>query len=118
MSKKEKTSPEDCADADAVSTAADGLTRASASRARLKNTKLMRKAREIPVSRIRPDPEQHRKIFEQEPLEELAASIVEHGVLHPITVEYVESEDYYRLKTLSLYTTATMTTTDLDSTQS
>ena len=42
--------------------------------------------REIEVARIRPNPEQPRSQFGDEGLEELAASIGEHGVLQPILV--------------------------------
>ena len=40
----------------------------------------------IHVERIEPNPEQPRLVFEQEALDELAASIREHGVLQPILV--------------------------------
>ena len=42
--------------------------------------------RNIPVSQIEPNPEQPRLAFNQETLDELAASIREHGVLQPILV--------------------------------
>jgi ParB family transcriptional regulator, chromosome partitioning protein len=42
--------------------------------------------RQIPVDRIRPNPNQPRKTFDPQTLEELKASIVEHGVLVPILV--------------------------------
>jgi ParB family transcriptional regulator, chromosome partitioning protein len=42
--------------------------------------------REIPVSKIRPNPSQPRMTWHQETLKELAASIAEHGVLQPILV--------------------------------
>ena len=42
--------------------------------------------RQIPVSAIEPNPYQPRRSFDQEGLEELAASIKEKGVLQPITV--------------------------------
>lgn len=41
---------------------------------------------EIPVELIRPNPWQPRKIFKEENLNELAASIKEHGVLQPLVV--------------------------------
>ena len=41
---------------------------------------------EIPVDRITPNPFQPRKTFEREPLDELQASIAEHGVLVPVIV--------------------------------
>jgi ParB family chromosome partitioning protein len=42
--------------------------------------------RHIPVDRVRPNPHQPRKNFDPATLEELKASIVEHGVLVPILV--------------------------------
>ena len=41
---------------------------------------------ELPVDRIRPNPFQPREDFEPQALEELKQSIIEHGVLQPITV--------------------------------
>lgn len=40
----------------------------------------------LPLSRIIPDPDQPRRNFEEEALQELAASIKEHGVIQPIIV--------------------------------
>ena len=45
--------------------------------------------RVVPIDRIDPNPEQPRLAFNQETLEELAASIREHGVLQPILVRPV-----------------------------
>jgi ParB/RepB/Spo0J family partition protein len=42
--------------------------------------------RVVPIDRIDPNPQQPRLVFNQETLEELAASIREHGVLQPILV--------------------------------
>jgi ParB family chromosome partitioning protein len=42
--------------------------------------------RTVPVDRITPNPEQPRMVFDEETLQELAASIREHGVLQPILV--------------------------------
>ena len=42
--------------------------------------------RTIPVDRITPNPEQPRVMFDEDSLQELAASIREHGVLQPILV--------------------------------
>ena len=42
--------------------------------------------RTVPVDRITPNPEQPRMVFDEESLQELAASIREHGVLQPILV--------------------------------
>jgi ParB family chromosome partitioning protein len=51
--------------------------------------------RQIPVDRIRPNPHQPRKTFDPQALEELKASISEHGVLVPILVR--ERGDGYEL---------------------
>ena len=51
--------------------------------------------RQIPVDRIRPNPNQPRKMFDAASLEELQASIQEHGVLVPILVR--ELADGYEL---------------------
>jgi ParB family chromosome partitioning protein len=51
--------------------------------------------RDVEVSRIRPNPVQPRQHFEQAALEELAASIREHGVLQPLIVS--RSLDGYTL---------------------
>lgn len=40
----------------------------------------------LPIDKIAPDPDQPRRNFDQEGLEELASSIKEHGVLQPIVV--------------------------------
>lgn len=50
---------------------------------------------EIPVARIRPNPRQPRKRFDQERLTALTESIVEHGILQPILVS--EAVDGYQL---------------------
>ena len=42
--------------------------------------------RQVPVERIEPNPDQPRLMFEQSSLDELTASIREHGVLQPILV--------------------------------
>ncbi len=57
----------------------------------------LKNAREIPIEKIKPDPDQPRKEFNQQLLEELAASIKEHGVKQPISVEYIESDDYFKI---------------------
>jgi ParB family chromosome partitioning protein len=49
---------------------------------------------EIPIDRIRPNPRQPRQMMDQGQLEELAASIREHGVLQPILV--TETLDGYQ----------------------
>jgi len=44
---------------------------------------------EIPVEHIRPNPNQPRKDFDEEALDELAESIKTHGLIQPITVRYI-----------------------------
>jgi ParB family transcriptional regulator, chromosome partitioning protein len=48
----------------------------------------------VPVDHIEPNPEQPRMVFEQEALDELAASIREHGVLQPILVRPLGPNTY------------------------
>ena len=48
---------------------------------------LSRKIQYIPINHIAPNPDQPRKYFSQESLQELAASIRLHGVLQPLTVQ-------------------------------
>jgi ParB family chromosome partitioning protein len=50
---------------------------------------------EIPIDRIRPNPRQPRQVMDQGQLDELAASIRDHGVLQPILV--TETLDGYQL---------------------
>ncbi|RXK03519.1 ParB/RepB/Spo0J family partition protein [Halarcobacter bivalviorum] len=50
---------------------------------------------EIDVEKVKPNPNQPRKIFDQDKLKELADSIVEHGLLQPVTV--IEDENGYIL---------------------
>ena len=49
---------------------------------------------EIELSKIQPNPEQPRSVFEQESLEELAASIRSLGVIQPITLKETGAEQY------------------------
>ena len=48
----------------------------------------------VPLSRLRPDPDQPRKVFDESSLGELSRSLEEHGILQPLVV-YVEGELYY-----------------------
>ena len=48
----------------------------------------------VPIDHIEPNPEQPRLVFEQEALDELAASIREHGVLQPILVRPLGPNTY------------------------
>jgi len=52
--------------------------------------------RHVPIDRIVPNPENPRLLFEESALEELAASIREHGVLQPILVRPTD-RDHYQL---------------------
>ncbi|MFH1474961.1 MAG: ParB/RepB/Spo0J family partition protein [Chloroflexota bacterium] len=52
--------------------------------------------RHVPIDRIVPNPENPRLLFEESALEELAASIREHGVLQPILVRPLD-RDHYQL---------------------
>jgi len=60
-------------------------------------TKGLSGARIIDISRIKTDPDQPRKTLNQKSLNELAESIKKHGLLQPITVEYIEQEDYFKI---------------------
>jgi ParB/RepB/Spo0J family partition protein len=48
----------------------------------------------VPIDRIEPNPEQPRLVFEQAALDELSASIREHGVLQPILVRPLGPNTY------------------------
>jgi ParB family chromosome partitioning protein len=62
------------------------------------NTSPLRGARLIDIERITPDPNQPRKTFRQETLGSLAESIRElGGIIDPLTVEYNEGEDIFRI---------------------
>ncbi len=47
---------------------------------------------EVELSRVVPDENQHRRVFNEETLEELAASIRLHGILQPITVREISGK--------------------------
>ena len=72
---------------------------AASSRDRVEGTRRIRNAKLIKIDKIKPDKEQPRKVFDAEKLQELASSIEQHGILQPITVEYVEDEKggYYKI---------------------
>ena len=40
----------------------------------------------LPIGAVRPNPSQPRKVFDQQGLQELAASIVQYGILQPLSV--------------------------------
>jgi len=52
------------------------------------------RVRLVPIDRIEPNPENPRLLFEESALEELAASIREHGVLQPILVRPTGRDQY------------------------
>src|SRR5579884_2011105 len=52
-------------------------------------------AKEIQLDRIQPDPNQPRRSFDEERLEELATSIRSEGVLQPIAVRYDRAAERY-----------------------
>ena len=49
---------------------------------------------EIELSKIKPNPDQPRTIFDQEALEELAASIKAYGIISPITLREITPDQY------------------------
>ncbi|GIP36019.1 ParB/RepB/Spo0J family partition protein [Paenibacillus sp. J2TS4] len=70
------------------------------------------KVTEIPLTQLRPNPYQPRKTFDEESIQELAASIKEHGVIQPIIVrvvlkgyEIIAGERRFRASQLSGQTT-------------
>jgi len=66
-------------------------------RGEYEGTTRLKGARNIPLNKIKPDPNQPRTTFDKESLTELANSIKQYGVLEPITVEYVQTEDYFKI---------------------
>jgi len=53
--------------------------------------------REIPIDDITPNPYQPRQRLDAESLQELAQSIIEHGLIQPLIVTYAEEEGKYQL---------------------
>jgi ParB family chromosome partitioning protein len=60
-------------------------------------TKGISGARIINIDRIKHDPDQPRKSLDKKNLSELSNSIKTLGILQPITVEYIEEEDYFKI---------------------
>jgi ParB family chromosome partitioning protein len=54
-------------------------------------------AYEIAIEHVEPDPEQPRKTFDEDELEDLAASIRENGLLQPLVVYREDRSDRYRI---------------------
>ena len=52
---------------------------------------------ELRLEAIRLNPDQPRKMFDEQGLEELASSIEQHGLLQPITVKRIPNDDLYLL---------------------
>ncbi len=51
----------------------------------------------LPIASISPNPQQPRKVFEEEQLEDLATSIKQHGIIQPLIVIAAEGVDRYTL---------------------
>ena len=51
----------------------------------------------LPINAVKPNPYQPRRIFDQNGLDELAASIKVYGVLQPITVRYMDHTGTYEI---------------------
>ena len=51
----------------------------------------------IDLDRVRPDPEQPRREFIEEEMNNLTASVVERGIMQPIRVWFVESAEMYQI---------------------
>ncbi len=57
----------------------------------------LRGAFTIEVSRLRPDPKQPRREFDEQELQNLVASVTEHGIKQPVRVWYVQADDTYQI---------------------
>ncbi len=53
--------------------------------------------RHVPIDRIEPNPDQPRTRFEQAALDELTASVREHGILQPVLIRPIEDTNRYQL---------------------
>lgn len=51
----------------------------------------------LPLNRVEPNPNQPRKVFDPQSLEELAESIRQHGIITPITVHRGAKDGYYEI---------------------
>ena len=68
----------------------------------------------IEMHRVRPDPNQPRRKLDTQKQWELAASIERHGILQPITVQYLDKENVYQVITgQRRYQAAVLTRDDL-----
>ncbi len=52
---------------------------------------------QVPITQIQPNPQQPRSIINDEAMEELAASIREHGIIQPLIVSKDPNDEYYTL---------------------
>ena len=63
-------------------------------KALLTKQKMINKVILIPEYKIKPNPYQPRKVFDEEKIEQLATSIAQYGLLQPITVLPMEDGNY------------------------
>lgn len=63
-------------------------------KALLSKQKIVNKVILLPIEQVTPNPYQPRKVFEEEKLEQLAASIAQYGLLQPITVTQLLDGNY------------------------
>lgn len=63
-------------------------------KALLPKQKIVNKVMLIPEYRIKPNPHQPRRVFDEEKIEQLATSIAQYGLLQPITVLPLEDGNY------------------------
>ncbi len=60
-------------------------------------TRRLQGAREIPLDRIRPDPNQPRRSYSQDRIKELSNTIREIGIINPIQVQYMAPDDIFQI---------------------
>lgn len=63
-------------------------------KALLSKTKVINRVLMLPVADIAPNPNQPRKIFDEEKIDQLAVSIAQYGLLQPITVQQEQDGSY------------------------
>ena len=62
------------------------------------NVKQLENFIRIPLDKVIPDPDQPRKVLENDPsIPELAESIKKHGLLSPVHVRYIEERDIFQI---------------------